>query len=101
MMEGSVVTVQGKSPGALEPPPSAAGEARSRPGARGQSPPPREWRFDFTPVSINVTILLLIVSVARSETYNIDTSNVLFILSGAFVGLDTVVKRRVAKGVRV
>ncbi|KIJ19981.1 hypothetical protein PAXINDRAFT_174520 [Paxillus involutus ATCC 200175] len=75
MMEGSVVTVQGKSPGALEPPPSAAGEARSRPGARGQSPPP-----------------------PRSETYNIDTSNVLFILSGAFVGLDTVVKRRVAKG---
>lgn len=31
--------------------------------------------------------------------YQIDTSNVLFILSGAFVGLDTVIKRRVAKGV--
>ncbi|KIL00021.1 hypothetical protein PAXRUDRAFT_822123 [Paxillus rubicundulus Ve08.2h10] len=75
MMEGSVVTVQGKSPGTLEPPPSAASEGRSRPGARGQSPTP-----------------------PRSETYNIDTSNVLFILSGAFVGLDTVVKRRVAKG---
>ncbi|KAF9221924.1 ClpX, ATPase regulatory subunit [Gyrodon lividus] len=75
MMEGSVVTVQGKSPGTLELPPSAAGEGRSRPGARGQSPPP-----------------------PRPDTYNIDTSNVLFILSGAFVGLDTVVKRRVAKG---
>lgn len=37
---------------------------------------------------------------ARPDSYNIDTSNVLFILSGAFVGLDTVVKRRVAKGVR-
>ena len=31
--------------------------------------------------------------------YQIDTSNVLFILSGAFVGLDAVIKRRVAKGV--
>jgi ATP-dependent Clp protease ATP-binding subunit ClpX len=31
--------------------------------------------------------------------YQIDTSNVLFILSGAFVGLDNVIKRRVAKGV--
>jgi ATP-dependent protease Clp ATPase subunit len=30
--------------------------------------------------------------------YQIDTSNVLFILSGAFVGLDSVIKRRVAKG---
>ncbi|KAG9317257.1 P-loop containing nucleoside triphosphate hydrolase protein [Chiua virens] len=74
MMEGSVVTVQGKSSG-LEPPPSAAGEGRSRPGARGQSPVP-----------------------PRPDTYSIDTSNVLFILSGAFVGLDAVVKRRVAKG---
>ncbi|CAG7846619.1 ATP-dependent Clp protease ATP-binding subunit ClpX {ECO:0000255/HAMAP-Rule:MF_00175} [Serendipita indica DSM 11827] len=32
------------------------------------------------------------------ESYQIDTSNVLFILSGAFVGLDTIVKRRIAKG---
>jgi ATP-dependent Clp protease ATP-binding subunit ClpX len=31
--------------------------------------------------------------------YQIDTSNVLFMLSGAFVGLDNVIKRRVAKGV--
>lgn len=36
---------------------------------------------------------------AKPDTYHIDTSNVLFILSGAFVGLDNVVKRRVAKGV--
>ncbi|TFK55876.1 ClpX, ATPase regulatory subunit [Heliocybe sulcata] len=34
----------------------------------------------------------------RPETFHIDTSNVLFILSGAFVGLDNVIKRRVAKG---
>ncbi|KAG2077668.1 ClpX, ATPase regulatory subunit [Suillus decipiens] len=65
MMEGSIVTVQGK-PSSLEPP---------APTARGRGSP-----------------------AARPDTYHIDTSNVLFILSGAFVGLDTVVKRRVSKG---
>ncbi|KAH7887973.1 P-loop containing nucleoside triphosphate hydrolase protein [Phlebopus sp. FC_14] len=75
MMEGSVVTVQGKSSGQMEFSPGAAGEGRSKAGPRGQSQQP-----------------------SRPDTYNIDTSNVLFILSGAFVGLDTVVKRRVAKG---
>lgn len=33
------------------------------------------------------------------DSYAIDTTNVLFILSGAFVGLDAIVKRRMAKGV--
>jgi ATP-dependent Clp protease ATP-binding subunit ClpX len=42
----------------------------------------------------------VVVSLAKPDIYHIDTSNVLFILSGAFVGLDNVVKRRVAKGVR-
>lgn len=46
MMEGSVVTVQGKSSG-LEPPPSATGDGRPRPGTRGQSPAPREWYLVF------------------------------------------------------
>ena len=35
------------------------------------------------------------------DTYHIDTSNILFIFSGAFVGLDQIVKRRVAKGVSI
>ncbi|KAG1820443.1 P-loop containing nucleoside triphosphate hydrolase protein [Suillus subaureus] len=68
MMEGSVVTVQGK-PSSLEPP---------APTARGRGSPATAQQ--------------------RPDTYHIDTSNVLFILSGAFVGLDTVVKRRVSKG---
>ncbi|QRW11730.1 ATP-dependent Clp protease ATP-binding subunit ClpX [Ceratobasidium sp. AG-Ba] len=34
----------------------------------------------------------------KSETYQVDTSNVLFILSGAFVGLDKVVLNRMNKG---
>ncbi|KAG6838005.1 hypothetical protein H0H93_008399 [Arthromyces matolae] len=32
------------------------------------------------------------------NTYHIDTSNILFILSGAFVGLDAIIKQRVSKG---
>lgn len=68
MMEGSVVTVQGK-PSSLEPP---------APTTRGRGSPAAAQQ--------------------RPDTYHIDTSNVLFILSGAFVGLDTVVKRRVSKG---
>ena len=38
-------------------------------------------------------------TLARPDTCTIDTSNVLFILSGAFVGLDSIIKRRVQKGV--
>ncbi len=37
--------------------------------------------------------------VARPEVYHINTSNILFILSGSFVGLESIIKRRVAKGV--
>ena len=75
MMEGSVVTVPAKG-GAAEAPPMG-GQGRSRNGPRGSNAP-----------------------ATKADTYSIDTSNVLFILSGAFVGLDTVIKRRVAKGVR-
>ncbi|KAI6004070.1 P-loop containing nucleoside triphosphate hydrolase protein [Pisolithus albus] len=83
MMEGSMVTVQGRSSG-LDVPPTGAGDTRSRPGARGQSPASLVNRMPAI--------------TARPETYNIDTSNILFIFSGAFVGLDAVVKRRMAKG---
>ncbi|KAI0347534.1 ClpX ATPase regulatory subunit [Trametopsis cervina] len=73
MMEGSVVTVQAKGT-APEAPPTIS-EGRPRTGAqRGLSMAP------------------------KPDSYSIDTSNVLFILSGAFVGLDNVIKRRVAKG---
>ncbi|KAK7695422.1 hypothetical protein QCA50_000058 [Cerrena zonata] len=72
MMEGSVITVQSK--GGAEAPP-AGGDARTRPPHRN-----------------------LNVGGPRPDSYSIDTSNVLFILSGAFVGLDTIIKRRVSKG---
>ncbi|KAI0722926.1 P-loop containing nucleoside triphosphate hydrolase protein [Earliella scabrosa] len=70
MMEGSVVNVPAKGPSM--PPPT--GGAR---GGRGQAmPAPVQW----------------------PESYAVDTTNVLFILSGAFVGLDSIIRRRMAKG---
>lgn len=74
MMEGSVVTIQAK--GAVHQPILPGGETRT-PGQRAPQ------------------------VAAKSETYHIDTSNVLFILSGAFVGLDNIIKQRVAKGVSI
>ncbi|KAJ8592142.1 ClpX, ATPase regulatory subunit [Rhizopogon salebrosus TDB-379] len=76
MMEGSVVTVQGK-PASLDPP-TPAGRGRGMPATAQRKSPRNLWN--------------------KPDTFHIDTSNVLFILSGAFVGLDTVVKRRVNKG---
>lgn len=57
-------------------------------------------------VSTFVSLCLLETDVpssaqARPDVVTIDTSNVLFILSGAFVGLDSVIRKRVVKGVSV
>lgn len=35
---------------------------------------------------------------AKGEVYSVDTSNILFILSGAFIGLEKIVLDRVSKG---
>jgi len=35
----------------------------------------------------------------KSDSYQVDTTDILFILSGAFVGLDKIIRTRVAKGV--
>ncbi|KAJ3572641.1 hypothetical protein NP233_g2955 [Leucocoprinus birnbaumii] len=76
MMEGSVVSVQAKgSTGAPEPP--AAGPSGPHPRSGQRAPH---------------------LATAKPDTYHIDTSNVLFILSGAFVGLDDIIKQRTAKG---
>lgn len=53
----------------------------------------QSWRY------IGLTILTP-DSTAKSEIYQVDTTDILFILSGAFVGLDKVVQQRLAKGVR-
>ncbi|KAI0719507.1 ClpX ATPase regulatory subunit [Cerioporus squamosus] len=70
MMEGSIVNVPAKGPSM--PPPTGA--TRS---VRGQAmPAPVQW----------------------PDSYAVDTSNILFILSGAFVGLENVIRQRMAKG---
>jgi len=74
MMEGSVVSVQTKGSASVEIPGPPGGEGHPRGGQRATA------------------------AATKPDTYHIDTSNVLFILSGAFVGLDTVIKQRVAKG---
>lgn len=43
--------------------------------------------------------LLLINTGGKGETFVIDTTNILFVLSGAFVGLESMVNRRLGKGV--
>lgn len=35
----------------------------------------------------------------KGDTFVVDTSNILFILSGAFVGLDAIISKRLGKGV--
>ncbi|KAK2466483.1 hypothetical protein APHAL10511_002125 [Amanita phalloides] len=71
MMEGSTVTIQAKG-----------------------APPPDIMPFtDVTsghrpPNAVN----------HKPDAFHVETSNVLFIFSGAFVGLDTIIKQRVAKG---
>lgn len=80
MMEGSTVSIQAKAPSSsMEgPPPGPSEGGRTRPGRGGGAGG---------------------AALTKPDTYHIDTSNVLFILSGAFVGLENIVKRRVAKGV--
>jgi len=68
MMEGSVVSVQAKGAAASDIPHSADNHVRNQ--QRAAAPKP--------------------------EVYHIDTSNVLFILSGAFVGLDSIIRQRVS-----
>ncbi|KAF8974643.1 P-loop containing nucleoside triphosphate hydrolase protein [Flammula alnicola] len=75
MMEGSVVTVQAKGGASAEIPPLTPGDPNARGGQRAPH-----------------------VATPKPDVYHIDTTNVLFILSGAFVGLDKVIKQRVAKG---
>ncbi|KAI8322716.1 ClpX, ATPase regulatory subunit, partial [Martensiomyces pterosporus] len=83
MLEGTIVTITDKSghsgsgsghPGPPSPfPPHGMGSAP-------QAPPP-----GLAPSNLG------------GEVYHVDTSNILFILSGAFVGLDRLVMERVAK----
>jgi len=94
MLEGSVVTVQAKGgPSAELPPPGT--DPSSRAGQRASHLAMR-WAASLLFSRERKTNCY---STAKTDTYHVDTSNVLFILSGAFVGLDQIIKQRVAKGV--
>lgn len=91
MMEGSVVSVQAKGGGSVDIPPQNL-DPNSRGGQRAPNIAARMSYFTG-PIMISPDLP------AKADVYHIDTSNVLFILSGAFVGLDKIIKQRVAKGV--
>lgn len=93
MMEGSVVTVQAKGTGAPEPPAVGPG-THPRSGQRAP-----HLATGILNVLLAICIPRAHKSTAKPDVYHIDTSNVLFILSGAFVGLEDIIKQRVAKGV--
>ena len=46
-----------------------------------------------------MTFFVYLAISTTADVYNVDTSNVLFILSGSFVGLEKIVKQRLLKGV--
>ncbi|KAG9106522.1 hypothetical protein FRC07_008798 [Ceratobasidium sp. 392] len=87
MIEGATVTVHAK--GASDPSTSSGGGAGGPPpGSSGMPMGP-----DIVPGRGGASS-----AGPKSETYQVDTSNVLFILSGAFVGLDKVVLGRMNRG---
>ncbi|CAM0136534.1 unnamed protein product [Umbelopsis sp. WA50703] len=70
MLEGTIVNVTDKS---------GAGGAGKKPPSTGSGLGPGQ-------------------NSNKGEVYSVDTSNILFILSGAFIGLDKVIGDRIAKG---
>ncbi len=94
MLEGSVVTVQAKGGPSVELPPPGT-DPSSRGGQRASHFAMRQAVSLFVSIEHKTDCC----SAAKTDTYHVDTSNVLFILSGAFVGLDQIIKQRVAKGV--
>ncbi|KAJ4472214.1 P-loop containing nucleoside triphosphate hydrolase protein [Lentinula aciculospora] len=75
MLEGTIVSVQAKG---------GQSEASSPPGGEGHS------RSGHRAPNIAIS--------PKPDVYHIDTSNVLFIVSGAFVGLDNIIRQRLSKG---
>jgi ATP-dependent Clp protease ATP-binding subunit ClpX len=76
MLEGTVVNVTDKSGG-------------------GQYPSSKRGAVPGSPMGNNNQL----GGGGKGETYTVDTNNILFILSGAFVGLDKTIQDRLAKGV--
>ncbi|KAI9592369.1 P-loop containing nucleoside triphosphate hydrolase protein [Syncephalis fuscata] len=98
MLEGSIVTVPDKSngmPGPPGPPPTGGmpggpGDSGVGGGMLGRGPPGMGGPGSSSSSS---------AAAARTgDSIQVDTSNILFIVSGAFIGLDKLVLDRVARG---
>lgn len=81
MLEGTVVNVTDKSPV------NSSGHNKRGGGAGGNG------------LTTGGTSSFGGAAQSKPEVYSVDTSNILFILSGAFIGLDKIVSDRVSKGV--
>ncbi|KAG8858763.1 hypothetical protein FRB96_004900 [Tulasnella sp. 330] len=91
MLEGTIVNVKGT--GFENNTPSPSGTASWGSGADPSTVPPNERagrRKTGSPSGPGAS--------AKSDTYQVDTTNILFIISGAFVGMDKIIRSRVAKG---
>lgn len=87
MLEGTVVNVKG---GGLDSLPFNPPGKEINPETGFPSAPPSSGRRRGSAAA---------ASQPKSETYQVDTTDVLFIVSGAFVGLDKQIRNRVSKGV--
>ncbi|KAI0335513.1 ClpX ATPase regulatory subunit [Cubamyces sp. BRFM 1775] len=85
IMEGSVVNVPAKGPSMPSP------NGASRGGRPGMPSPVRRYRKHVRPIDHSY-------QTEWPDSFAVDTSNILFILSGAFVGLEDIIKKRMAKG---
>lgn len=93
MIEGTSITIHSKS--ALVADSGGPGTVgRPRSGQKSSSHSERRF-LSCRPVRS----ILDCIDIASAEAYSVDTSNVLFIFSGAFVGLENIVKQRLVKGV--
>jgi len=94
MMEGSNVTIQakgGNNPGSgSDAMPTVTGLS---PHKRGESRATSEEQSFLTSFTFALK--------GNQESYTVDTTNILFIFSGAFVGLEDIVKRRTRDAERV
>ncbi|KAG9033347.1 hypothetical protein FRB95_014889 [Tulasnella sp. JGI-2019a] len=91
MLEGSIVNVKGT--GFENNTPPSSGTSPWATGADTSTIPPAERVGRRKSGSTAAS-----GSSPKTDTYQVDTTDILFIISGAFVGMDKIIRNRVAKG---
>lgn len=120
LLEGSTVTLQAKPPPQASTPPSANSTSSSSssshhftPSSAFDHPDPIQRGFGSGPATDYGARKGVREGLpahggggssgggpgGKGETFMVDTSNILFILSGSFVGLEKMIARRIGKGV--